>query len=115
MAYVPRWLTPAVLLVTCVGVGDPSRAEVLQHDAPDWHDVKCARYRKAWAAALVHQGSEGLGQSFLRSHAAFLDSNCTRRADVCARSPAELRLANTMVVLSMNAGAASTFAPFYCR
>jgi hypothetical protein len=63
----------------------------------------------------VHQGPMGLGSGFLAAHQAFLDSNCTRRADVCARSPEERRLADTMVVLSMNFGAASTFAPFYCR
>ena len=81
----------------------------------NWHDVKCARYAKAWSAALAHQGTEGLGSAFLASHAAFLASDCMRRADVCARSPQELKLANTMVILSMNAGTASTFPPFYCR
>ncbi|MCW6510293.1 hypothetical protein [Lichenifustis flavocetrariae] len=80
-----------------------------------WHDVKCVRYKRAWSQALAHQGPQGLGRAFLDSHAAFLASNCTRRADVCARSPEELKLANTMVVLSMNAGTASTFPPFYCR
>ncbi len=82
---------------------------------PSWHDVKCMRYTKAWAAALAHQGRQGLGQSFLDHHAAFLASNCTRRSDVCARSPEELKLANTMIILSMDAGTASTFPPFYCR
>ena len=84
-------------------------------DPARWHDVKCVRYGKAWTQALAHQGLQGLGQAFLDAHAAFLASNCTRRADVCARSPEELKLANTMVVLSMNAGTASTFPPFYCR
>ncbi len=80
-----------------------------------WHDTKCVRYKKAWASALAHYGTNGLGVDFLRRHQAFVDSNCTRRADVCARSPEELTLANTMVELSMNFGSASTFAPFYCR
>ena len=82
---------------------------------PGWHDRKCTLYRSAWDRALVRQGSVGLSAGFLASHDAFLASNCTRRADVCARSPEELQLANTMVVLSMNFGAASTLAPFYCR
>jgi hypothetical protein len=82
---------------------------------PGWHDAKCARYKRAWAAALARQGEAGLSAAFLAAHQAFLNSNCMRRADVCAKSPAELRLADTMVVLSMNFGAASTFAPFYCR
>ncbi len=83
--------------------------------ARSWHDVKCERYKKAWAQALDHFGPQGLGRPFLDRHAAFLASNCTLRADVCARSAEELRLANAMVVLSMNAGTASTFPPFYCR
>jgi hypothetical protein len=83
---------------------------------PDrWHDIKCERDTRAWDAALAHFGQEGLSRDFLDRHAAFLASNCTRRADVCARSPEELRLANIMVELSMNAGTASTFPPFYCR
>ena len=82
---------------------------------PGWHDRKCTLYRNAWSRAFAHQGPAGLSPGFLASHQAFLDSNCTRRADVCARSPEELKLANTMVVLSMNFGAASTLAPFYCR
>ena len=80
-----------------------------------WHDTKCERYRKAWSDALRHVGPEGLGRPFLDAHAAFFASNCTRRADVCPRSPQEIALANIMVTLSMDFGAASTFAPFYCR
>ena len=81
----------------------------------DWHDAKCARYKQAWTEALARSGTQGLGQDFLARHEAFLDSNCTRRSDVCPRSPEELRLANIMVIRSMNFGAASTFVPFYCR
>ena len=81
----------------------------------DWHDTKCSRYRKAWAEVLAREGTQGLGKDFLARHEAFLVSNCTRRSDVCPRSPEELKLANIMVVRSMNFGAASTFVPFYCR
>lgn len=84
-------------------------------DPQRWHDVKCARYKAAWAAALTRLGTRGLGRDFLDRHAAFLASNCTRRSDVCPRSQSELALSNLMVVLSMNFGAASTFAPFACR
>ena len=82
---------------------------------PGWPNKKCGLYSQAWDQALARQGPAGLGAAFLAAHRAFLDSNCTRRADVCARSPEEIRLADTMVVLSMNFGAASTLAPFYCR
>ena len=104
----------AAVAVLLAGAGAPSRAAVPDHPQ-SWHDVKCVRYKKAWSAALVHQGTQGLGPAFLASHEAFLASNCTRRADVCAQSPEELKLANTMTILSMNAGTASTFPPFYCR
>lgn len=104
-------LAASVLLAFAMSIP----ASATPRGGPGWHDTKCERYRRAWTAALAHQGPAGLGPTFLAAHQAFLASNCTRRSDVCARSPEELQLANTMVVLSMNFGAASTFAPFYCR
>lgn len=101
------------LVIAAIMVAGPALAA--PKGGPGWHDRKCGLYRDAWDRALARQGSAGLSPGFLASHQAFLDSNCTRRADVCARSPQELELANTMVVLSMNFGAASTLAPFYCR
>ena len=109
-----RWMASVAALVACVTLPTDGRA-TSRVDPARWHDVKCERYRHAWDLALQHQGKAGLSPTFLQSHAAFLASNCTRRADVCARSPEELKLANTMVMMSMNFGAASTLAPFYCR
>jgi hypothetical protein len=103
-----------VLTVLLLSVAQPGTAAT-HRGGPGWHDEKCVLYRQAWTHALARQGREGLGPAFLNAHRAFLDSNCTRRADVCARSPQERALADTLVVLSMNFGAASTFAPFYCR
>lgn len=82
---------------------------------PSWAQVKCERYAKGWAQALARQGKAGLGREFLERHAAFVASGCAGAADVCARTPEELALANTMVIVAMNAGAASTFPPFACR
>ncbi|HZH09131.1 MAG TPA: hypothetical protein VEZ24_02040 [Microvirga sp.] len=82
---------------------------------PSWSEVKCARYKKAWADALARQGSKGLSRDFLDRHEAFLASGCTTKGDVCPRSDEELMLANMMVVAAMNAGTASTFPPFACR
>ena len=113
MRHAARWATASAVLVACSALGDVAHAAGV--DPQRWHDVKCVRYTKAWSAALEHQGPHGLGKDFLDAHAAFLASNCTRKADVCARSAEELELANTMVILSMNAGTASTFPPFYCR
>ena len=82
---------------------------------PSWRDTKCVRYRAAWTNALARLGRDGLGDEFLRRHEAFLGSGCTGEHDVCPRTPAELNLANIMVVRAMNAGTASTFPPFGCR
>ena len=81
----------------------------------DWPTEKCERYKAAFTQAVAKQGRAGLGQEFLASHDAFIASNCQARADVCARSKEELELANTLVVMAMNRGMASTFLPFYCR
>ena len=80
-----------------------------------WPEVKCARYKKAWADALARLGTKGLSQEFLDRHEAFLASGCTTQGDICPRSEEELGLANMMVVAAMNAGTASTFPPFACR
>ncbi len=96
-------------------VGRVTIAQQPPQDPQNWSEVKCSRYKKAWSEALTRRGSEGLGQDFIARHEAFLASGCTARADVCPRSPAELELANIMVLLAMNAGTASTFLPFSCR
>jgi hypothetical protein len=84
--------------------------------APEnWTDVKCARYKAAYAEAIKRLTTRGLGQAFLDDHDAFLASNCTATVAVCPRTEEELRLANVLVVMSMNDGMASTFAPFSCR
>jgi hypothetical protein len=80
-----------------------------------WVEVKCERYKKAWAEALKRRGTKGIGPEFLDRHEAFLASGCTAQADVCPRSTEEFDLANMMVVAAMNAGTASTFPPFSCR
>lgn len=84
--------------------------------APEtWRDVKCARYKAASAEAVKRLTTRGLSRDFLNDHDAFLASNCTATVAVCPRSEEELRLANALVVMSMNDGMASTFAPFSCR
>ena len=89
----------------------PSAAQPAQ----SWPEVKCERYKKAWADALARRGARGLSEDFIASHEAFLASGCTARANVCPRSAEELDLANVLTVLAMNAGTASTFLPFACR
>jgi hypothetical protein len=108
----PTMLSTLVLALPLVCGGPPAIAQ----DTPQsWPEVKCARYKKAWADALARRGTRGLGRDFLDRHEAFLASGCTGSADVCPRSSEELDLANIMVVAAMNAGTASTFPPFACR
>ena len=102
-------------LLTLVEASDASIAVGQYHQQQSWRDVKCIRYQKAWSGALARLGTRGLGKAFLDSHEAFLASNCTKPSDVCPQSAEELKLANIMVVLAMNAGTASTFPPFQCR
>lgn len=105
---------PLALLLTAA-TGASAQMSAPPAGKRDWTTEKCERYRKAYGQAVARQGTQGLGGEFLARHEAFLASNCTAQADVCARSKEELALANTLVVLAMNAGMSSTFLPFYCR
>ena len=114
MKHLTAWLPAVIIVAQWFGSLDIALAAP---DAPStsWRQIKCSRYSRAWSDAIAHLGSTGLGQDFLTRHQAFLDSGCTRKADVCPRSDQELKLANIMVVLAMNAGTASTFPPFACH
>jgi len=113
----PTLLTAALAIVLALGTGLGAPRAAPQQDgrAPSWSEVKCARYKQAWADALARRGTRGLGPDFIGRHEAFLASGCTARADVCPRSAEELELANVLVIAAMNAGTASTFLPFACR
>ncbi len=82
--------------------------------ASTWSEVKCQRYGAAWDTLIARRGTTGLGPAFLERHAAFIASGCSTAPDVCPRSPAELDVANALVIAAMNGGAASTFLPFRC-
>ena len=104
---------PVILAVLVAGLTSSALAQ--QVSPASWHDTKCARYKRAWSGAVARIGTKGLGRDFLDRHEAFLASDCTAKAAVCPRSPEELKLANIMVVLAMDAGTASTFPPFACH
>ncbi len=80
-----------------------------------WAEVKCERYRQAWAFTLEKRGRAGISQDFIDRHEAFLASGCTTQGHVCPRSPEELALADVMIITAMNFGTASTFPPFGCK
>jgi hypothetical protein len=103
--------TGAALLLAMIATGAAAQAP-----APEtWPAVKCARYKEGYRVAITRQGRQGLGAEFLAKHDAFLASDCAGEHDVCPRSKEELDLANTLVILGMNQGMASTFMPFACR
>jgi hypothetical protein len=99
--------------VACAAVAAANAAPA-EPSFEQWQIEKCTRYRKAYQFAIARQGLEGIGREFLERHDAFLASGCTSPPDVCARSPEEVNLANTLIVLGMNEGMASTFFPFKC-
>ena len=107
-------LAAAGAAITAVTLAAPLPAAA-QAEPDNWVAVKCARYRTVWEQGLARMGTAGLSPAFLERHAAFLASGCTAKADVCARSDREIALANAMIIMAMNAGMASTFAPFSCR
>ncbi|MCB5177041.1 hypothetical protein [Microvirga lenta] len=110
-----KFVAALAALVTCAIAAGAPPAVAQERQPQSWPEVKCARYKTAWAEALSRRGTRGLGREFLDRHEAFIASGCTTKADVCPRSEEELALANIMVVAAMNAGTASTFPPFACR
>ena len=82
--------------------------------AQTWSELKCTRYSQAWSEVLARRGTRGLSDPFVASHDAFIASGCLNQGHVCPRSSDDFALANTMTVLAMNAGTASTFLPFAC-
>lgn len=103
--------TSAALLLSLIAGGAGAQTPPVR----DWPAEKCARYKEGYRVAITRQGRQGLGPEFLARHDAFLASDCTAEHDVCPRSKEELDLANTLVILGINQGMASTFMPFACR
>jgi len=82
--------------------------------ARTWAEEKCDRYDRAWTEVVQRQGIEGLSESFLTAHTAFLSSGCRERS-ACPRLPADYAMADLMTILALNAGMSGTFLPFVCR
>ena len=81
---------------------------------PGWVEEKCRRYAAAWQRVTAARGLAGISRDFQTRHATFIAGGCTGVHDVCPRSKEEFDLANILFIVSMNAGTASTFAPFGC-
>lgn len=102
----------SLVLVLLTGVAHAAPLHVAER--PPTPEAKCALYRDATVFTLKRRGQNGLSPEFLARHAAFIEGGCIGAHNACPRTSQELEFANTMVVLSMNAGMASTFAPFGC-
>lgn len=76
---------------------------------------KCERYARAFDDVVRRFGTKGVSEQFLAGHVRFIAGHCLSRADICPKGPAELNLANLLVMAGMNRGLASTFFPFACR
>ncbi|WP_272006180.1 hypothetical protein [Roseovarius sp. ZX-A-9] len=81
----------------------------------EWSQRKCDLYKLAFHDALAAQGTTGLRPEFLGANDAFIASGCLTQGTVCARTGAEIALADLLTVMTMNEGMASTFVPFACR
>lgn len=99
------------LLALIAATGSVASAEV----TPEWTVKKCALYKAASAKAFAAFGEAGIGQDFVQRHDAFLATGCIARADVCPRSPGELRLADMLTMMAVSEGTAGSFLPFACR
>ena len=95
----------AATLLLAFFVASASSPALGQANSPEtWPEVKCDRYKLAWSEVRTRWGIRGLGKPILDSHAAFLASGCTARADVCPRSAEEIEVANVLTIAAMNAG-----------
>ncbi|MBK0327397.1 hypothetical protein I5535_08825 [Rhodobacteraceae bacterium F11138] len=97
---------PALLLA--LGWGSAGVAQ----DA--WTQRKCGLYAAAWQQVLDANALDGVRETFRQRHQDFIDRGCPAETRICARTQAEIDLADLMTVLSMNEGMASTFVPFGC-
>jgi hypothetical protein len=102
-------------LALALAVAMPIAAPAQEAREANWAQVKCERYERAYRDSVARLGTGGLGAGFLSGHESFFASGCKKQADVCPKSPEELRMANTLVIRGMNEGMASTFFPFACR
>ena len=101
-------MLPGLLLVT------PANATA-QKTGSDWTEKKCTLYQQFRDQTQAPLKQDDLGAEFLQNEAAFVASGCTARSYVCPISAAELKYANTMSLLMMNAGATGSFLPYACN
>lgn len=107
----PTPLLVFTLLAVCITpVGAPAQSP----DADSWTINKCEVYQAALDDALTQQGINGLSPEFLAANDRFVASGCTAPIRACPKTDPETALANLLLILTMNAGMASTFTPFGC-
>jgi hypothetical protein len=106
-------LVAAIAMLLSLGLCDQPGAQGAQTQRT-WTEEKCARYETAWTAVMARWGTDGLSVGFVNSHAEFIRGGCIAKANVCPVTAQDMKVANTMTILAMNAGTASSFLPFAC-
>jgi hypothetical protein len=81
----------------------------------NWAQRKCDLYSEGWRWVLQSQDLNGVRQTFIQGHQAFIDANCDHSIEICPVTKRERQLADILTVMSMNEGMASTFVPFACK
>ena len=67
------------------------------------------------ADAITIHGEDGMRSSFLTENETFIVSGCVKETPICPVTNQEIALANTLTIMTMNEGMASTFVPFGCN
>ena len=92
----------------------PSSATAQNLNDLSWTQQKCVLYQKAFNDALEILTAPTISEDFMAANAAFVESGCLSKGQVCPRTKQEIELVNLLTVLTMNEGMASTFVPIGC-
>ena len=107
-------LARSAALLLMLGLGQGALGEAMAQPSP-WALEKCARYRQAWAEALLRFSNAPPSPGFRADHEAFLAADCKEARRACPESAADIALANAMTKAALNLGLSGSFLPFICR
>lgn len=106
-------LLVSALLTSAAWASDPTGETDAEQQA--WQKKKCAVFTAAFDDLTARLGTEGVSKAFLAENRRYIESGCLADADACPETEKEIAIANGLTIVTMNAGAASTFSPFRCR
>jgi hypothetical protein len=108
-----KWIACMRLLALFVVLVLPMTPSWCAAEDRSWVAEKCAIYGAAWEE-MLSEGAADLDRDFVAGNERFIASACTDRGEVCPVEAGDFEVANTLTLMLMNAGAASTFLPFRC-